>query len=71
MLACVRSAVVLGIEALPVDVEVESTLGLPKVFLVGLAARAVAEAEIRVLAAVRNCGVTLLSKRVVDRKSVV
>ncbi len=65
MLACVRSAVVLGIEALPVDVEVESTLGLPKVFLVGLAARAVAEAEIRVLAAVRNCGVTLPSKRVV------
>jgi magnesium chelatase family protein len=65
MLARVRSAVVLGIEALPVDVEVEATNGLPKVFLVGLAAGAVAEASIRVLAAVRACGVALPSKRIV------
>jgi magnesium chelatase family protein len=65
MLACVRSAVVLGIEALPVDVEVEASNGLPKVFLVGLAAGAVAEASIRVLAAVRACGVALPSKRIV------
>ena len=65
MLACVRSAVVLGIEALPVDVEVESSLGMPDFHLVGLAAGAVAEARIRVLAAVRNCGVELPSKRVV------
>jgi magnesium chelatase family protein len=65
MLACVRSAVVLGIEALPVDVEVETSQGLPKVHLVGLAAGAVSEAEIRVAAAVRNCGVRLPSKRVV------
>ncbi len=65
MLACVRSAVVLGIEAIPVDVEVETSNGLPKVFMVGLAAGAVAEANVRVVAAVRNCGVTLPSKRVV------
>jgi magnesium chelatase family protein len=65
MLACVRSAVVLGIEALPVDVEVEITLGMPNTHLVGLAGAAVAEAKVRVLAAVRNCGVELPSKRVV------
>ena len=65
MLACVRSAVVLGIEALPVEVEVESSLGMPHFHLVGLAAGAVSEAQIRVLAAVRSCGVQLPSKRVV------
>jgi magnesium chelatase family protein len=65
MLACVRSAVVLGIEALPVDVEVETSLGLPAFHLVGLAGSAVSEARVRVLAAVRNCGVQLPSKRVV------
>jgi magnesium chelatase family protein len=65
MLACVRSAVVLGIEALPVDVEVETSLGMPHTHLVGLAAGAVSEARFRVMAAVRNCGVELPSKRVV------
>jgi magnesium chelatase family protein len=65
MLARVRSAVVIGVEAVPVDVEVESSLGLPHFHLVGLAGGAVAEAEARVLAAVRNCGVKLPSKRVV------
>jgi magnesium chelatase family protein len=65
MLACVRSAVVLGVEALPVEVEVETSLGMPFFHLVGLAGGAVCEAKVRVLAAVRNCGVELPSKRVV------
>jgi len=65
MLARVRSAVVIGIEAVPVDVEVESSLGMPVFHLVGLAGGAVAEAKVRVLAAVRNCGVQLPAKRVV------
>ncbi len=65
MLARVRSAVVIGVEAVPVDVEVESSLGLPHFHLVGLAGGAVAEASVRVQAAVRNCGVKLPSKRVV------
>jgi len=65
MLARVRSAAVIGIEAIPVDVEVESSLGFPHFHLVGLAGGAVVEAKVRVLAAVRNCGVKLPSKRVV------
>ncbi len=65
MLARVHSAAVIGVEAVPVDVEVESSLGMPHFHLVGLAGGAVAEASVRVLAAVRNCGVQLPSKRVV------
>ena len=65
MLARVRSASVIGIEAIPVDVEVESSTGFPGFHLVGLAGGAVAEAKVRVLAAVRNCGVQLPAKRVV------
>jgi len=65
MLARVRSAAVIGIEAIPVDVEVESSTGFPGFHLVGLAGGAVAEAKVRVLAAVRNCGVQLPAKRVV------
>ena len=33
----IRSAAVIGVEAIPVDVEVESSLGLPHFALVGLA----------------------------------
>jgi magnesium chelatase family protein len=65
MLARVRSAAVIGIEAVPVDVEVETSLGLPAFHLVGLAGGAVAEARVRVLAAVRACDVQLPAKRVV------
>jgi len=65
MLARVRTAAVIGIQAIPVDVEVESSLGFPHFHLVGLAGGAVAEAKVRVLAAVRNCGVKLPSKRIV------
>ena len=65
MLARVSSAAVLGVEAIPVVVEVESSNGMPHFHLVGLANGAVAEAKVRVQAAVRNCGVELPSKRVV------
>jgi magnesium chelatase family protein len=65
MLVRVRSATVLGIEAIPVDVEVEAAQGMPHYHLVGLAERAVQEARIRVAAAVRNVGITVPSKRFV------
>jgi magnesium chelatase family protein len=65
MLARVRSAAVIGVEAIPVEVEVESSLGLPVTHLVGLATGAAAEAKVRVVAAVRHCGVELPAKRVV------
>ncbi len=41
MLVRVRSATVLGVQALPVEVEVESAEGLPFVRVVGLASGAV------------------------------
>lgn len=64
MLVRVRSGSVLGISAVPVDVEVEATQGMPHFHVVGLAVGAVKEAKVRVLAAVRNVGVTLPQKRV-------
>jgi magnesium chelatase family protein len=65
MLVRVRSAMVLGVEAIPVDVEVEAGRGMPHYHLVGLADRAIQEAKIRVAAAIRNTGVEVPSKRVV------
>jgi len=64
MLVRVRSAAVLGVSAVPVDVEVEATPGMPGFHVVGLAGSAVKEAKVRVLAAVRNIGVALPQKRV-------
>ncbi len=64
MLVRVRSGSVLGVSAVPVDVEVEATQGMPQFHVVGLAVGAVKEAKVRVLAAVRNVGVTLPQKRV-------
>ncbi|HYG68460.1 MAG TPA: magnesium chelatase domain-containing protein, partial [Anaeromyxobacteraceae bacterium] len=64
MLVRVRSGAVLGVTAVPVDVEVESSVGMPKTHVVGLAAGAVKEGEHRVLAAIRHAGVELPSKRI-------
>jgi magnesium chelatase family protein len=64
MLVRVRSGTVLGVSAVPVDVEVEASLGMPNVHVVGLPGTAVQEAKVRVLAAIRNIGVALPSKRV-------
>jgi magnesium chelatase family protein len=65
MLVRVRSAAVLGVSAVPVDVEVEASLGVPHVHIVGLPGSGIQEAKIRVLAAIRNLEVKLPSKRIV------
>ncbi len=54
MFAKLDSCAVLGIEALPVEVEVNITGGLSNVFVVGLADAGVKEASRRVKAAIRN-----------------
>jgi magnesium chelatase family protein len=59
MLVRVRCGAVLGVTAIPVDVEVEASLGFPGFHLVGLAGGSVQEAKVRVLAAVRNAGIKL------------
>ncbi len=64
MLAAVRSAAVLGIEAYAVTVEVDVAAGLPAWTIVGLASNAVKEARERVTAAITNGGFALPSRRV-------
>jgi magnesium chelatase family protein len=65
MHAHVLSASLLGIEALLVRVEVDvSSGGLPSFRTVGLPAAAVREAQERVPAAIRNCGMDFPSSRV-------
>ena len=56
MLACVRSAAILGVDAYIVVVEVDAAAGLPAISTVGLAQSAVKEGKERVLSAVQNSG---------------
>ncbi|MBX6377981.1 MAG: YifB family Mg chelatase-like AAA ATPase, partial [Clostridia bacterium] len=63
MLACVRSFVLYGLEALPVDVEVAVSGGLPGFHIVGLAGGAVREAAERVRSALRESGFPLPPRR--------
>jgi magnesium chelatase family protein len=52
----IKSATLRGIEAIPVEIEVDSTSGLPGFSLVGLPDNAVREARERVVSAMRSCG---------------
>lgn len=56
MLAAVNSAVVVGLQAVPVTVEVDVSNGLPSFDVVGLPDTAVREARERVRAAIKNSG---------------
>ncbi|MDD2752131.1 MAG: YifB family Mg chelatase-like AAA ATPase [Candidatus Omnitrophica bacterium] len=56
MLAKVQSYGLLGIEAYPVEIEVDVSLGLPTMTLVGLADTAIRESKERVKAAIKNSG---------------
>jgi magnesium chelatase family protein len=64
MLARIRSAAVLGIEAYPVDVEVDIANGLPSFSTVGLPQGAVKEGRERVAAALNNAGLGYPLKRI-------
>jgi magnesium chelatase family protein len=64
MLAAIRSAAVLGIDAYDVTVEVDVAFGLPNWFIVGLPANAVKESRERVSAALINAGFTVPSRRI-------
>jgi magnesium chelatase family protein len=56
VLACVRTAAVFGIEASPVQVEVDVSFGLPGFTMVGLPDASVRESRDRVRSAIRNSG---------------
>jgi magnesium chelatase family protein len=56
VLACLRSAAVFGIDAIPVHVEVDVSFGLPSFTMVGLPDTSVRESRDRVRSAIRNSG---------------
>lgn len=64
VLAAIRSAAVLGIDAYDVTVEVDVALGLPQWMIVGLPASAVKESRERVGAALVNAGFVMPPRRV-------
>src|SRR5262245_9754219 len=65
MLARVRSAAVFGIEAFPVNIEVDISFGLPGLTIVGLPDASVRESRDRIRSAVRNSGFEFPSRRIV------
>jgi magnesium chelatase family protein len=64
MLFKITSAALHGIEAYPVEVEVDICPGFPTFVTVGLPDAAVRESKERVRAALKNCGYDLESKRI-------
>ncbi|HEY3247392.1 MAG TPA: YifB family Mg chelatase-like AAA ATPase [bacterium] len=64
MLAKVRAAAVLGLDAYPIEVEVDVGGGLPAFAIVGLPDTAVQEAKERVRAAIRNSNYELPSRKI-------
>jgi magnesium chelatase family protein len=65
MLASVMSATLVGLDALPVAVEVDVGQGLPSFSIVGLPDAAVQEARERVRSAIRNSGFDMPPRRTV------
>ncbi len=64
MLAVVHSSAVLGIDAFPVEVEVDISNGLPAFNIVGLPDAACRESADRVRAAIKNSGLPFPSKKI-------
>ncbi|MBF0126996.1 MAG: YifB family Mg chelatase-like AAA ATPase [Magnetococcales bacterium] len=64
MLARVDTVALEGVQAIPVEVEVDMGRGLPILHMVGLPDGAVREAKDRVRAALKNSGVQLPSRRI-------
>lgn len=64
MYSIVTTAILQGIEALPVQVEADVSNGLPVFDMVGFLAAEVRESKERVRTALRNCGHTLPAKRI-------
>ena len=64
MLARVLSATVVGIQAAPIDVEVDFAVGLPGCHIVGLPDAGVKEGRVRIRGALENSGFKLPSRRI-------
>lgn len=65
MLAKVMSSAVVGLDAVPIEVEIDiASQGLPNFFIVGLPDKAVDEAKERVRSAIKNSGADFPAKRI-------
>lgn len=64
MLAKVTSGALIGIDAYPVEVEVDIAQGLPQFSTVGLPEGAVKESKDRVKSAIKNCGYDFPNRRI-------
>ncbi len=64
MLAITQSGSVLGVEGVPIDVEVDITLGLPIFSIVGLPDGSVRESKDRVKAAIKNSGYEFPNRKI-------
>ncbi|MGH2380656.1 MAG: magnesium chelatase domain-containing protein [Candidatus Limnocylindria bacterium] len=64
MLATALSASIVGVDGVPVRVEVDVAFGLPGLTIVGLAGSAVLESRERVRAALRNSGFDVPARRI-------
>jgi magnesium chelatase family protein len=64
MLACLRTAALFGVEASPVQVEVDVSFGMPIFTMVGLPDASVRESRDRVKSAIRNSGFEFPAHRI-------
>ncbi|MBE9520666.1 MAG: ATP-dependent protease, partial [Proteobacteria bacterium] len=64
MLAKIQSSAVVGVNGLPVEVEVDISYGLPSFSTVGLPEGAVRESRERVKAAIKNSGYEFPNRRI-------
>ena len=65
MLAKVNSSAVVGLDAVPVEVEIDiASQGLPSFTIVGLPDKAVEESRERVRSAIKNSGADFPAKRI-------
>ncbi len=63
MLSKIRSAICIGIDAYPIEIEVDITESLPQITIVGLPDQAVKESKDRIKAAIKNSGIKFPSRR--------
>ena len=63
-LAKIQSAAVVGLDAIPVEVEADISNGLPMFKIVGLPDKAVEEAKERVRSAIKNSGMRMPDRRI-------
>lgn len=65
MLAHTTTAIITGLKASTITVEVDLNRGKPQLIIIGLASQAVAESKERITSALLNCGIRPKSKRTI------